>query len=143
MSYNIIRLVRKGIKMTKGIILTSHGSLASGVYSSVRMITGDFDKLRICELHKGDNFDDLDKSLLKAYEDLKACDNILVLCDMLGGTPFNRAVISLGSKKNASFLAGLNFEMLYQALTLDLDDRNELIGEILRTSKRSIAQYKD
>ena len=53
--------------MSNGIILTSHGNLASGVYSSVRMIAGDFSNVKICELHKGENFENLDKDLLEAY----------------------------------------------------------------------------
>lgn len=128
--------------MSNGIILTSHGNLASGVYSSVKMIAGDFSNIRICELHKGENFDNLDKKLLKAYDELNSYDNILILCDMAGGTPFNRAVLSLSKKKNVSFICGLNFEMLYQALTLDIKDKDDLIQEIIRTSKRSITEYK-
>lgn len=128
--------------MSNGIILTSHGNLASGVYSSVKMIAGDFPNVKICELHKGENFDNLDKNLLKAYDELNSYDNILILCDMAGGTPFNRAVLTLSKKKNVSFICGLNFEMLYQALTLDVKDKDGLIQEILRTSKRSITEYK-
>ena len=128
--------------MSNGIILTSHGNLASGVYSSVKMIAGDFSNIRICELHNGENFDNLDKKLLKAYDELNSYDNILILCDMAGGTPFNRAVLTLSKKKNVSFICGLNFEMLYQALTLDIKDKDHLVGEILRTSKRSITEYK-
>lgn len=128
--------------MSNGIILTSHGNLASGVYSSVKMIAGDFSNIRICELHKGENFDNLDKKLLKAYDELNSYDNILILCDMAGGTPFNRAVLSLSKKKNVSFICGLNFEMLYQALTLDIKDEDRLIQEIIRTSRRSITEYK-
>lgn len=128
--------------MSNGIILTSHGNLASGVYSSVKMIAGDFSNVRICELHKGENFDNLDKKLLKAYDELNSYDNILILCDMAGGTPFNRAVLTLSKKKNVSFICGLNFEMLYQALTLDVKDKDDLIQEIIRTSRRSITEYK-
>lgn len=128
--------------MSNGIILTSHGNLASGVYSSVKMIAGDFSNVRICELHKGENFDNLDKKLLKAYDELNSYDNILILCDMAGGTPFNRAVLTLSKKKNVSFICGLNFEMLYQALTLDIKDKDDLIQEIIRTSRRSITEYK-
>lgn len=128
--------------MSNGIILTSHGNLASGVYSSVKMIAGDFSNVRICELHKGENFDNLDKNFLKAYDELNSYDNILILCDMAGGTPFNRAVLTLSKKKNVSFICGLNFEMLYQALTLDIKDEDRLIQEIIRTSRRSITEYK-
>lgn len=128
--------------MSNGIIITSHGNLASGVYSSVRMIAGDFPNVKICELHKGENFDNLDKNLLKAYDELNSYDNVLILCDMAGGTPFNRAVLTLSKKKNVSFICGLNFEMLYQALTLDIKDEDRLIQEIIRTSRRSIIEYK-
>ena len=37
-----------------GVILTSHGNFASGLYSTIKMIAGEFENIRIVEFHEGD-----------------------------------------------------------------------------------------
>lgn len=73
--------------MKNAVILIGHGQIASGIYSSVKMIAGEFENIRICEFKEGENYEKLDEKLEKAYEDLKAYDNIVVLADIGGGTP--------------------------------------------------------
>ena len=81
----------------KGIILTTHGDLASGLYSTIKMIAGSFDNIRIVEFHDGDNIEQLDKNIENAYKELNYSD-IFVLSDLAGGTPFNRSVMTLADK---------------------------------------------
>lgn len=123
-----------------GVILTSHGNFASGLYSTVKMIAGEFENIRLVEFHDGEKLEDLDQKLVDAYESLKY-DNIVVLTDLAGGTPFNRSVMSLSDKENIGFLAGANFAMAYQALSSDTKDLDEYIKEILETSRESITKF--
>lgn len=129
--------------MAKGIILTCHGHLATGLYSTIKMIAGEFDNLRICEFHEGDNFENLDEDLVKAYESLGAYKDVVVLTDLPGGTPFNRSVMNLSEKNNIEFLAGVNFAMLYEALSSDIDDMKEFIEDVIETSHNSIVHYQN
>ena len=41
--------------MKNGVILTGHGQIASGIYSSVKMIAGEFENISICEFKEGEN----------------------------------------------------------------------------------------
>lgn len=123
-----------------GVILTSHGNFASGLYSTVKMIAGEFENIRLVEFHDGEKLEDLDQKLVDAYESLKY-DNIVVLTDLAGGTPFNRSVMSLSDKENIGFLAGANFAMAYQALSSDTKDLDKYIKEILETSRESITKF--
>ena len=124
----------------KGIILTSHGDFASGLYSTVKMIAGEFKNIKIVEFHEGDKLEDLDQRLVEAYDSLDY-DHVIVLTDLAGGTPFNRSVMSLSDKGNVGFLAGANFAMLYQALSSDTENLDEFIEEVLETSKESITKF--
>lgn len=124
--------------MKNGIILTGHGKIASGIYSAIQMIAGNFDNLRVCDFKKGDSYDSLDIKLIKAYQELSTYENIIVLADIGGGSPFNRAVLSLASYKNVYFLTGMNFEMVYQALNFDCDDINTFLKKIIDTAQKSI-----
>ncbi|WP_073998581.1 PTS sugar transporter subunit IIA [Anaerococcus urinomassiliensis] len=124
----------------KGIILTTHGNFASGLYSTIKMIAGEFENIKIVEFHEGDNLEDLDKRLVEAYDSLDY-DQVVVLTDLAGGTPFNRSVMSLSDKGNVGFLAGVNFAMLYQALSSETENLDEFIEEVLETSKESITKF--
>lgn len=128
--------------MENAVIATSHASLASGVYSAIKMVAGSFDNIRIEEFKDNDNLEEFDQRLLKAYEDLKDFDNVIVLADLAGGTPFNRSVMSLGDKDNVRVLAGLNFASLYQALNSD-GDIDLATKDIIETGRESLVSFEN
>lgn len=128
--------------MKNAVILTGHGQIASGIYSSVKMIAGEFENVRICEFKEGENYEKLDEKLEKAYKDLKAYDNIVVLADIGGGTPFNRAVLSLSKYDKIGFVSGVNFEMLYYALTSEISDFDLYIKDIMDHAKESVFRFE-
>lgn len=128
--------------MKNAVILTGHGQIASGIYSSVKMIAGEFENIRVCEFKEGENYEKLDEKLEKAYEDLKTYDNIVVLADIGGGTPFNRAVLSLSKYDKIGFVSGVNFEMLYYALTSEIADLDLYIKDIMDHAKASVFRFE-
>lgn len=128
--------------MKNGVILTGHGQIASGIYSSVKMIAGEFENIRICEFKEGENYERLDEQLEKAYEELKSYENIVVLVDIGGGTPFNRSVISLSKYDNVEFVSGVNFEMLYYALTSEICDFDLYLKDIMEHAKASVFRFE-
>lgn len=125
------------------VILTTHGSFASGLYTTVKMIAGEFDNIEIVEFKDGDTPESVDQRILQGYEKLKDCKNVLVLADLAGGTPFNRAVMNLSDKENVRILSGVNFAMLYQALSSDQDDLCSYEEEVISISKESIVSFKE
>lgn len=128
--------------MKNGVILTGHGQIASGIYSSVKMIAGEFENIRICEFKEGENYEKLDEELEKAYEDLSSYENIVVLADIGGGTPFNRAVLSLSKYDKIGFVSGVNFEMVYYALTSEIADLDLYIKDIMYHAKDSVFRFE-
>lgn len=128
--------------MTNGVIAISHASLASGVYSAVQMVAGEFDNIRIEEFKKNQSYEDFDLRIKEAYDSLKdSCTNIILFADMAGGTPFNRAVLTLGKFSNVKVLAGLNFAGLYKALELETENIDDLVEEIIEYSKKSLMVF--
>lgn len=128
--------------MKNAVIAISHAQLASGVYSAIKMIAGEFDNLKIQEFKENDSLEEFDQSLKENYKSLKEYKNIIVLADLAGGTPFNRAVMTLGEYENVRVLAGLSFQTLYQALNCDCDDIDECVDDIINTGKESIIAYQ-
>ncbi|MDO5048210.1 MAG: PTS fructose transporter subunit IIBC [Anaerococcus sp.] len=125
-----------------GVIAVSHASLASGVYSAVKMIAGEFENVRIVEFKENDPLDGFDEKIKEAYKSLEAYKNVIILADLAGGTPFNRSVMSLGDKENVRVIGGLNFASLYQAINSDGDDIDLSIKEILEIGKESLIAYE-
>lgn len=129
--------------MANAVIAVSHASLASGVYSAIKMIAGEFDNIRIEEFKDNDSLEAFDKKLETAFEELKEkYNNIFVLADLAGGTPFNRAVMTLGEKENVRVIGGLNFASLYTAINSDGDDIDETLADIIKTAKDSIIAFE-
>ncbi|MDY3005576.1 PTS sugar transporter subunit IIA [Anaerococcus sp. AGMB00486] len=128
--------------MTNAVIAVSHASLASGIYSAIKMIAGDFDNVRIQEFKENDDLNLFDKKLKENYESLKEYDNVIVLADLAGGTPFNRAVMTLGEFDNVRVLAGLNFALLFQAINSEGNNIDECVDDILNIGRESIVSYK-
>lgn len=128
--------------MDVGIIITGHGTLASGILSALDMVVGDDRKAIAIDFTLSDNFDDLDNKYLEAYDKLSNCDYILVLSDIEGGTPFSRAYLTLKDKTNVRFISGVNFHMAYQALNLSADDIDSLVEKTIAKTKDYILEYK-
>lgn len=129
--------------MANAVIAVSHASLASGVYSAIKMIAGEFDNIRIEEFKDNDSLEAFDKKLETAYDELKEkYNNIFVLADLAGGTPFNRAVMTLGEKENVRVIGGLNFASLYTAINSDGDDIDDTLADIIKTAKDSIIAFE-
>ena len=128
--------------MANAVIAVSHASLASGVYSAIKMIAGEFDNVRIEEFKDNDSLEAFDQKLLIDYEELdKEYENIFVLADLAGGTPFNRAVMTLGEKENVRVMGGLNFAALYTAINSDGDDIDATLKDIIETAKESLIAF--
>ncbi len=128
--------------MANAVIAVSHASLASGVYSAIKMIAGEFDNVRIEEFKDNDSLEAFDKKLIIDYEELsEKYQNIFVLADLAGGTPFNRAVITLGEKANVRVMGGLNFASLYTAINSDGDDIDKTLKDIIETAKDSLIAF--
>ena len=97
-----------------GIILTGHGSFASGLNSALELIAGKQKEFEVVDFKREDSVAVLEANLSAALDRLRNCDEIAFLTDLAGGSPFkNSATLSLSQKKGKSFvIAGTNLGML-------------------------------
>lgn len=129
------------------IVVTSHGSLCTGALEVVEMVAGKMP--RICAVSLP--FDDTGQfagSLREAVEG-RLEEGVLVLCDIVGGTPYNEALrLSLEHPDRVSVLANMNMPMLLEAgFALDaatsLDELRRIALEAGVESLRPLAQGGD
>lgn len=99
-----------------GILLATHGGLASGIVDAMELICGPQEKVKALPLRIKDDIEEYGKNLLKTAEELDDGDGVLILSDLIGGSPANMICRFILQKENIEAIAGLNFPMLIEAV---------------------------
>lgn len=97
-----------------GIIVTGHGNFASGILSSLNLIAGEQEKLLGVDFTVDDSTESLEIKLQEAIESL-SCEEVLVLSDLAGGSPFKVSVmLSQKLSNNIRVISGTNLGMILE-----------------------------
>ena len=80
--------------MNTVLILVSHGTLAEGVYSAAAMMLGETDGIRCFCLTDKDDSVSFRHKVREGIQD-PADSGVLLLCDLLGGSPMTMALDEL------------------------------------------------
>jgi Phosphotransferase system, mannose/fructose-specific component IIA len=109
----------------KGILLISHGEMAKGMMNSISLFFGDLKQLDYLCLKKEDNPDQFHDLMKEKINQLNSGDGVIILADILGGTPCNQAAYLVN--EDIIVLTGMNLGMLIaimssrQGKTIDID----------------------
>lgn len=97
------------------IVLVGHGHFATGIYSSLQLIAGDQENVEAIDFVEGMSADELKQKILLAISNE---EKVLILSDLLGGTPFKVSSTIMGENptKTMNVLSGLNLAMLMEAV---------------------------
>ena len=131
----------------KYLVLVSHGGLAAGVQSSLKMFAGDkTDQVIAVGLQEGESVDDFAVDFTQAWAGLSADDSVLVLADIVGGSPLTTAASVLadtGKLDSAVILGGLNLTMGLTGLVMkDILDGKELAQAILSEATAALQEFE-
>lgn len=128
-----------------GMIVTGHGRFAAGIMDVVTLIAGEQTNFEVVEFSPTDSIEQLTEKMKAAWDRLEAvCDQILVFCDLPGGSPFNVALrLKLQQQKTAEVVGGVNVPMLITAvMNRDAADSMEaLIADVVETGKENIFKF--
>ncbi|MBR1730461.1 MAG: PTS sugar transporter subunit IIA [Selenomonadaceae bacterium] len=115
-----------------GIIVGTHGKFAEGIVQSCEMIFGKRDHLKAVTLVPGEGPDDVYAKYQAAIKELGNPDRVLILNDLLGGTPYNQAARVVSQNENYGIVAGVNLPMLIaMSGAQDVDDGTKSIIELM------------
>lgn len=105
-----------------GIIFTGHGSYGSGLLSAVSLLAGE-SPFYIAVDFSGEDAETYRETLQSAALTLSemGCEQILILCDLLGGTPFQTAVTQFHHSDSVMMIYGVNLPFAVQ-LCLSLEE---------------------
>ncbi|MDR1033779.1 MAG: PTS sugar transporter subunit IIA [Bifidobacteriaceae bacterium] len=99
-----------------GIVIGAHGGFAPGLKSAADLVFGDQPNVQVVQLLEGMGPEDLYAKYNEAFAAFSAdVDQVLVLVDFYGGTPFNIASkIQTESDKNIAILTGASMPILVE-----------------------------
>ncbi|HGR6952750.1 TPA: PTS sugar transporter subunit IIA [Streptococcus pneumoniae] len=95
------------------IVLVGHGHFATGIYSSLQLIAGNQENVEAIDFVEGMSADELKQKILLAISNE---EEVLILSDLLGGSPFKVSSMGENPVKTMNVLSGLNLAMLMEAV---------------------------
>lgn len=117
-----------------GIIAISHGTFVKALIDSVEMIYGKLDKIQAICLQKGESTDSLNTKIELKIKELDT-DEILILVDLLGGTPYNASSFWIKNPR-INVVTGINMPMLLEILP-HRNEGLERVSEIAQESAKN------
>ena len=124
-----------------GIILASHGEFAKGILQSGSMIFGEQENVKAVTLMPSEGPDDIRAKMKEAIETFDNQDEVLILADLWGGTPFNQANTLLEEHKDKwAIVSGLNLPMLIEAYgaRFSMNTAHEIATYILNSARDGV-----
>ena len=120
-----------------GIILLSHGPLASGLLGTMEMVLGTVDNVTALELEEGDHPEKYRMRIAEIAEAMP--EKSVFLMDIFGGSPFNQVIqYFLENGKEIRAVSGMNLGMLMAAVNARQNDDSDMIEEIAKMGKEAI-----
>jgi len=129
-----------------GIILATHGDFAKGILQSGSMIFGDQPNVAACTLQPSMGPEDIKKQMEDAIAGFENQDEVLIMVDLWGGTPFNQANgLIAGHEDKWAIVAGLNLPMLIDAYAsrMMMDTAHEVAAQISGSGKEGVRIYPE
>jgi len=127
--------------MTIAIIIATHGKAAPELLATTEMLIGEQENVATIDFVPGENVE----TIIGKYQTLvdgplAACDQVLFLVDMWGGSPFNAANRFQEGKGNMDVVAGVNIPMLVNTCMArdDVEDLAELVSVALESGSTGI-----
>lgn len=123
-----------------GIMIIGHGHFAGGMVSAIELIAGTSNNLVSVEFCAGQDVGTLKNNIVQAIEMMDA-EDILLMVDILGGSPFNVAaqLLTEGIGKNLKVVAGVNMAAVIQAvLSCETVPFSELSKQALEAGKEGL-----
>ena len=123
------------------ILILTHGGLAQELLIAAETIVGSLQNFRIVTLEWTDTFEEASLKTRSALEDLGSGDQVLILTDMYGGTPYNVAT-SLAEPGRVEVVTGVNLPMVVRLGCPDTKDKtvSELADWIQIKARTSICR---
>lgn len=129
------------------LLLVSHGGFAEGLKTSLAMFAEDkMDQVVAVGLANGSSVDEFAIKFRESIEFLAEDDSVVVLADIIGGSPLTTAlnVLSeLGKLNDATVMGGMNLSMALTSIVMkDVLSGEDLVNSVFAEAQGSIQEFK-
>jgi mannose/fructose/sorbose-specific phosphotransferase system IIA component len=112
------------------IIIVSHGNLAQNMLEAAEMFLGKEENVIAAGLYEGDSPEDFEETLLELIG--RDDEQVLFICDIKSGTPFNAACRLTLGRPNIGVLYGMNLAMVLECMTSCVEmDTHSLVDYVV------------
>jgi len=128
-----------------GVIVVAHGKLATSMVETVQMFTGKTTNLASVDLPEESGPETFYESLNEKVKEVDQGSGVLILADLMGGTPGNNALRLMAQRENIAVLTGVNLTMLLEAMMARNNTKNlsDLAEQSNKSSKEGIKLYEN
>lgn len=131
----------------KYLLLVSHGTMAPGVHSVIRMLLGERDDVLSYSMEDGVSADDFVAGLEGVIAPIGEDDSVVVLGDIIGGSPLTNTLNLLTSKgllPRTIALGGMSLPMAISALMAIDDglDDSALVASVVSEAREGARQVE-
>ena len=100
-----------------GVVVVTHGQLATELVNAAEMIVGDLPRFTAVSIGWHDDVNDAREEIAQAIDRVRGEEGVLLLTDMFGGTPSNLGMTFL-EKDRVEVITGVNLPMLIKLANL-------------------------
>ena len=100
-----------------GIVVVTHGQLATELVNAAEMIVGDLSQFTAVSIGWHEDVNDARQEIAQAIERVRGDAGVLLLTDMFGGTPSNLGMTFLETNR-IEVITGVNLPMVIKLASL-------------------------
>jgi PTS system mannose-specific IIA component len=119
------------------VILVSHGPFAQGALTCAEMLIGKQDNVAVVSIQEDTNISDARIALFDTYKSINQGNGVVILVDMMGGSPCNLSCELLLTHEDVLLFCGFNIPTLLEVFSnrdLPLNEIANVIEEVFPNS---------
>ena len=128
----------------KYVILVSHGKFANGLNDALSMLAGNREDILSVGLENGKSVDEFVALFTEKVKDISNDDEVILLGDIIGGSPLTNATNVLVNKGiKTVILGGMNLPLaLTTVLMKDTVSLDEIANQVLEQALMAMQEFK-
>lgn len=128
----------------KYVVLVSHGKFAEGLKNALSMLVGKREDIIAVGLEDGKSVDEFAKLFSDTVDKITTDDEVILLGDLIGGSPLTNAVNVLNGKGiKMVVIGGMNLPLaLTSVLMKDTFALDNLVEQVLQEAQGALKEFK-
>ena len=139
-------VIEDTLQVLSYLVLVSHGEFAAGLKTSLMMLAGQRDDVIASGLPDGKTADEFAEIFKESVKDIHEDDEIVLLADIVGGSPLTTALNVLAEKglmEKTTTIGGMNLPLaLTSVLMKDTLQGDSFVQAVLSEATTALQEFK-